>query len=86
MAGNVFEWCLDPMRPYDESQTRNPLGGSQHLDEVIANFESVREARVIRGGAWYLSLEPSTRVDVRRSVDPKTKGNGIGFRCVKPAN
>ena len=84
MAGNVFEWCLDPMRPYDESQTQNPFGGSQHLDEVIANFESVREARVIRGGTWY--LEHSTRVDVRRSMDPKTKDGGVGFRCVKPAN
>ena len=86
MAGNVFEWCLDPMQSYDASQTQNPFGGAQRLDEVVANFESVRGKRVIRGGAWYLSGELPTRVDVRYSSDPTTKDDGIGFRCVRPAN
>ena len=40
MHGNVWEWCLDGQRPYEDRAVRDPLGPSGDA------------SRVVRGGSW----------------------------------
>lgn len=86
IAGNVFEWCLDPFFNdfYENSPAKNPFAGFQHKtrDETIADFKSVKGQRVIRGGTW--KSEPlNVRVDLRNKADGTNGYTNVGFRCVK---
>ena len=95
MAGNVAEWCLDPFLNdfYENSPSprKNPFAGFlKSRDETIANFESVKGKRVVRGGHWN-SPETNVRVDIRqkaavRTQEGKPQGyTSVGFRCAKDA-
>ena len=88
IAGNVFEWCLDPFFNdfYENSPKKNPFAGFQFKtrDETIAAFKSVKGQRVIRGGTW--KSEPlNVRVDIRNKVDGTQGYTNVGFRCAKDA-
>lgn len=76
MAGNVSEWVADWYDPsyYErlpDEGIENPLGPSSGREKVI------------RGGAWYSSAADLTTFD-RRSFDPNSGDNGLGFRCIVP--
>ena len=86
IAGNVFEWCLDPFFNdfYENSPRENPFAGFQFKtrDETIANFKDVKGQRVIRGGNW--KSEPlNVRVDLRNKADGTQGYINVGFRCAK---
>ena len=68
MHGNVWEWCSDQYRLYD-----NNIIDVSDLD--------VNECRVIRGGSWLNTLR-NCRSATRMAIKPETKGNTIGFRVV----
>ena len=86
IAGNVFEWCLDPFFNdfYENSPKKNPFGGFQFKtrDETTTDFKSVKGQRVIRGGTW--KSEPlNVRVDIRNKADGTQGYINVGFRCAK---
>ncbi len=69
MHGNVWEWCQDVYRSYEELSTKNTLD-TENTDET---------ARVLRGGSWNNSAwfcRAATRV---RSA-PGDRGYVDGFR------
>ena len=67
MSGNVWEWCWDWYREYDDKDTDNPVGASTGSN------------RVLRGGSWYISAQ-YCRVSIRRINAPGDRDNYIGFR------
>ena len=67
MSGNVWEWCSDWKRSYDNSSRTNPKGPSSGL------------YRVLRGGSWYDS-PGYCRVFYRYSDRPDFGGFSNGFR------
>ena len=82
MAGNAWEYCLDSWRcPYDRSAESS---GEALAQELIANWQSVRTRRVIRGGSWG-GAPVNLRVAFRDSHPPEGAGPHVGFRCVLPA-
>ena len=90
MSGNVWEWVLDAYEPdfYVSSPKRNPVAGGS-IKGIIANFTTVENRRVIRGGAYDTDWEPNTepihvRVYSRSSYDALHSDYTFGFRCVKP--
>ncbi len=89
MSGNVWEWVLDAYEPdfYANSPKRNPIAGGS-LKEIIDNFTTVENRRVIRGGAYDTDWDPNTepiyvRVYSRSSYDALHSDYTFGFRCVK---
>ena len=40
--GNVWEWCKDGQRDYNEQEVKDPFGSSE-----------AGAGRVVRGGSWY---------------------------------
>ena len=86
IAGNVFEWCLDPFFNdfYENSPKKNPFAGFQFKtrNETVADFKSMKGQRVIRGGTW--KSEPlNVRVDIRNKADGTKGYTNVGFRCAK---
>ncbi len=71
LAGNVFEWTLDPFAPYDTLRNRP--------DEAAQI-----PRRAVRGGCWQSTPEELATA-ARRGVFPETQARTIGFRCVVPA-
>ena len=76
LAGNVWEYCLDPWQPYSDRPYRQ--------DEALikAMFNAEPERRVIRGGSYdggAINMRVTAR-DSHKVSDPKPF---IGFRCVK---
>jgi formylglycine-generating enzyme required for sulfatase activity/predicted phosphodiesterase len=79
LAGNVWEWCLDA---YDEKfYTRCQQQGTPE-DPVCAGDPEV--PRVLRGGAFD-GRSGGLRASDRGGDDPRSRGGGIGFRCVLAA-
>lgn len=78
MAGNVFEWVNDWY--LDEYYSQNPEGG--YLNPLGPTDGS---QKVMRGGAWH-SPETSLLTYRRDSLDPNSRDNGLGFRCVQSAD
>jgi uncharacterized protein (TIGR02996 family) len=69
MHGNVWEWCQDEHRSYEDINTKDVL-----------NTENKEEsARVLRGGSWY-SHARSCRAAFRFRVAPGYRNTFLGFR------
>ena len=71
MAGNVWEWCYDDCRRYDDSLGNNPVG------------PLTIDRRAIRGGSWSGSafdLRCSRRDQRIMSAYGEALSN-VGFRC-----
>ena len=90
MSGNVWEWVLDAYEEdfYANSPRRNPVAGGS-IKDIIDNFTTVENRRVMRGGAydtdWDANTEPiHVRVYSRSSYDALHSDYTFGFRCVKP--
>ncbi len=70
MAGNVYEWTLDPFVPYTTA-----LQG--RMDEAKTPL------RTVRGGCWN-SPAKDVRCSHRKGLFPESRLNTVGFRCVLP--
>ncbi len=69
MHGNVWEWCQDVYRSYEELTTKNTLE-TENTDEM---------ARVLRGGSWYF-VARYCRAAYRSGLAPGYRFNLSGFR------
>ena len=83
MTGNVMEWCLDAYDEgfYNHSPPRNPIAGGPLVD-IVNNFLSVTNLRVVRSGCWY-NVPMHVRVADRYGTLPEDASKGRGFRCVQ---
>jgi formylglycine-generating enzyme required for sulfatase activity len=68
MHGNVFEWCRDGMRNYQDRPETDPVGP---LDS---------SQRAIRGGSWF-SFARFVRAAYRLGLGPDLRSDDLGFRC-----
>lgn len=68
MAGNVFEWTLDPFAPYEQIRKQ---------PEAAAKTPR----RAARGGCWRSGPGELTTT-ARRGFFPETQSRALGFRCV----
>jgi serine/threonine-protein kinase len=71
LAGNVYEWTLDPFLPYGPSWAGR-VGPPQ------------TPLRVVRGGSWN-SDASELRSSHRKGIFPESQWATVGFRCVLPA-
>ena len=71
MLGNVWEWCQDGMRDYDQNVQTNPMGS---LDAGAG--------RVLRGGSWFYDAR-SVRAAYRSAYPPGRRYDSLGFRCAR---
>jgi formylglycine-generating enzyme required for sulfatase activity len=71
MLGNVWEWCEDGMRDYDEEAKMNPTGPLETGVE-----------RVMRGGSWGTDTR-GVRAAYRDQYDPGFRHLHLGFRCAR---
>ncbi len=79
MAGNVWEWCLDPwVSSFDASKV--PVldpGAIFHLDGGSPG----RAPRVVRGGSWF-NDPGDLRCATRGGLLPEFRDSDLGFRVV----
>ena len=85
MTGNVMEWCLDAYDEgfYNHSPPRNPIAGGPLVD-IVNNFLSVTNLRVVRSGCWY-NVPLHVRVADRYGTTPDDASKGRGVRCAGSA-
>jgi len=70
LAGNVYEWTLDPYVPYTTlRRAEGPINAPR---------------RSVRGGCWSSPAE-ELRCTLRRGLFPESRLATVGFRCVLPA-
>ncbi len=73
MHGNIFEWCKDGRRNYDEQAQIDPLGPLENSDLP----------RVARGGSWN-RIAKTVRSANRSADHPGIEGSILGFRvCLR---
>jgi formylglycine-generating enzyme required for sulfatase activity len=72
MHGNVWEWCLDYVGPYQSAPEQDPLGPSAGVE------------RVLRGGAWDRKNIRRTKSAYRISAEPSYRNYTYGFRVCRP--
>jgi formylglycine-generating enzyme required for sulfatase activity len=73
LAGNVWEWCRDPMRPYGEADPAEP----SRSDEGAS--------RVLRGGS-FINHPRNLRAAYRVGSHPVFRGDVVGFRVLRPSS
>jgi formylglycine-generating enzyme required for sulfatase activity len=74
MHGNVWEWCKDGQRTYDEQAQIDPVGPMRHGED---------ESRSVRGGSW-IGIAGWTRSARRNTSRPGDADFDRGFRfCLK---
>ncbi|MEI2783178.1 MAG: formylglycine-generating enzyme family protein [Candidatus Competibacter sp.] len=71
MLGNVWEWCQDGTRDYDQDARTDPTGS---LDADAS--------RVLRGGSWRGDAR-GVRAAYRLHGRPGHRNVSIGFRCAR---
>jgi formylglycine-generating enzyme required for sulfatase activity len=71
MLGNVWEWCVDGRRDYQEKSELDPLSSAEP-----------GAFRVLRGGSWNGPAR-FVRAAYRVGVRPDDRLDGIGFRCAQ---
>ena len=75
MSGNVWEWCNDALREYQDEAELDPKG------DMLA-YMHTPGARVIRGGSW--CFEPDgARVAFRGRGAPGLRITSLGFRLAR---
>ncbi|MCJ7702531.1 MAG: SUMF1/EgtB/PvdO family nonheme iron enzyme, partial [Anaerolineales bacterium] len=73
LAGNVSEWVADWLGDYSPAAVSNPIGPSLGAEKMI------------KGCSWF--FHPTyCRGAARASVDPDTRFDYLGFRCLVPVN
>ncbi|MCK6528240.1 SUMF1/EgtB/PvdO family nonheme iron enzyme [Myxococcota bacterium] len=77
-AGNMWEWCLDPYRPYAPGATVDP-GPAPHSADTVRQEDDT--PRVLRGGSWGFG-PGGLRAAVRGGYHPRVRLEVIGFRVV----
>jgi formylglycine-generating enzyme required for sulfatase activity len=77
MLGNVWEYCADH---WDKRVNTAPISGAPRKTSPSSEGE-----HAIRGGSWY-DWAVFCRSPCRLHVDSRKKLDGIGFRCVHPAD
>ncbi|MCC9601920.1 formylglycine-generating enzyme family protein [Stieleria sp. JC731] len=70
MHGNVYEWCLDGLREFENQGVVDPVGP---LDGGVN--------RVVRGGSWIISAR-DCRSAYRDAIAPGVRVSDLGFRLV----
>ena len=74
MHGNVWEWCKDGQRTYDEQAQIDPVGPMMPGNE---------EPRAVRGGSWDHGAR-GTRSACRNAYPPGDADHYLGFRfCLR---
>lgn len=71
MLGNVWEWCQDGMRDYDQNAQTNPMGSL-----------TTGAYRVLRGGSWGSDAR-YVRAAYRYRALPDDRVGYFGFRCAR---
>ena len=71
MLGNVWEWCMDGQRTYEDTAELDPMGD---LKEGVS--------RVVRGGAWDFGAR-FLRAAFRNAFDPFARYDSLGLRCAR---
>jgi formylglycine-generating enzyme required for sulfatase activity len=71
MLGNIWEWCQNSVRGYDENAQTNPIGSLK----AVASY-------AVRGGCWITSAY-NVRAACRGRISPDGRRDHIGFRCAR---
>lgn len=80
MAGNVRTWCRETFRPAEANPS---VPSSLRLDTSVESLADAAQARVFRGGAWYLSRD-QCRAAARDGNAPEARFKTVGIRLVRP--
>jgi len=75
MSGNVWEWCSDGLREYQDEPMLAPVG-----DQLA--YMHTPGARVIRGGSWCFEAD-GARVSFRGRGAPGLRITSLGFRVAR---
>jgi formylglycine-generating enzyme required for sulfatase activity len=70
MAGNLFEWCVDPF--HEDAPARRRSSRAEQRPS---------SRRVLKGGAWHTGAS-RLRASARWSFTPDLRDNVVGFRVV----
>jgi serine/threonine-protein kinase len=71
MAGNVWEWCAEPVPPGVAPEPSRNVDGTLYAQRLP-----------FRGGSWRNSVD-ALRCDSRDTDEPGTRHPNAGFRCAK---